>query len=291
MTHPVIALVINFRDACRTARCIESLLDDDVEHVVVWDNSADGGVSAEELAVLVAGDTRVSIEVCTRNLGFAAGVNSGLQICRQRMEKAWVLLINNDAIAPLGLASKLASALALHSCTLLAFPALIHSGHRLDEIYYQRWFAMLSDRCIPGAFRVPRGCCLMLATNRWSGPLFDEDFFMYGEEIELGWRLREKQDAMAHVSDALVQHEGSASSRLGSLFYETRVVAAHLILARKLARSRIDVWLLYMLRLPVLLARATVRSLRFRSLTPWLALWSGLQIALGNDPLRQPLSL
>jgi N-acetylglucosaminyl-diphospho-decaprenol L-rhamnosyltransferase len=286
MSHPVIALVVNFRDARRTMYCVRSLLDNEIYHVVIWDNSADSGVSAAELDVSFAGESRVSIEVSSCNLGFAAGVNRGLQACRQRAEQAWVLLINNDATAPSGLARKLAGALAEDNRALLAFPALMHSGHKLVEVYYYRWLAMLSDRRFPGALRVPRGCCLMLAADRWSGPLFDEDFFMYGEEIELGWRLRARQRAMVCVDDVLVEHEGSASSRLGSQFYEARVVAAHLILARKLAHNRIETRLLYAVRVPTLLSRALIRSLRFHSLTPWLALWRGLRIALGNDPLR-----
>jgi len=110
---------------------------------------------------------------------------------------------------------------------------------------------------------------------------------MYGEEIELGWRLRARQGAMAYINGVLVEHEGSASSRPGSPFYEARVVAAHLILARKLAHNRFDACLLYAIRVPVLLTRALLRSLRFHSVAPWLALWQGLRIALGKDPLRQ----
>lgn len=287
MIHPIIALVINFRDARRTAHCVRSLLDGDVRHVVIWDNSADSGASAMELAAFFSADTRVSIEVSSCNLGFAAGVNRGLQACRLHLEQAWVLLINNDAIAPAGLARKLANALVEDDRTLLAFPSLMHAGHRLEEIYYHRWLATLSERHFPGAIRIPRGCCLMLAADRWTGPLFDENFFMYGEEIELGWRLRARQGVMVRISDALVEHEGSASSVLGSSFYEARVVAAHLILARKLARNRVDACLLYAFRVPVLLARALIRSLRFHSFVPWLALWQGLRIALGNDSLRQ----
>jgi GT2 family glycosyltransferase len=287
MIHPVIALVVNFRDTHRTLHCVRSLLDSNVCHVVVWDNSADSGASAIELGTFLAGDDRISIEASPCNLGFAAGVNRGLQVCRQRMEQAWILLINNDAIAPLGLANKLANALAEDKRMLLAFPALMHAGHRLDEIYYQRWFALLSERHFPGAFRIPRGCCLMLAADRWSGPLFDEDFFMYGEEIELGWRLRARAGAMACINDILVEHEGSASSRLGSPFYEARLVAAHLLLARKLASNHVDACLLCAIRVPVLLSRALLRSLRFRSWTPWLALWQGLRIVMGHDPVRQ----
>ena len=41
MTKPIIGLTLNFRDANRTRRCVESLLSNGAEHVVVWDNSDD----------------------------------------------------------------------------------------------------------------------------------------------------------------------------------------------------------------------------------------------------------
>lgn len=278
MTQPLIALVINYRDARRTASCIHSLLGDAINRCVVWDNSGDGGVSAGELSLLLGNETRVDIVVSTHNLGFAAGVNCGLSVCSKLAPDAWVLLINNDALAPVSLAQVLRDALESQSAAVLAFPALKHVGQRLDEVYYQRWLGLITTRPRPGAFRLPRGCCLMLATDRWEGPLFDEDFFMYGEEIALGWTLRDRPEAMHLAASVCVEHEGSASSGVASPFYEERTVAAHLILTRKLARNRLEAWLLLALKLPLLILRAMLRTIRFRSLVPLRALGCGWRI-------------
>ena len=45
----VIGLILNYRDATRTVRCIASLLDDGISHILVWDNSGDDGASANTL--------------------------------------------------------------------------------------------------------------------------------------------------------------------------------------------------------------------------------------------------
>ncbi len=290
MSRLLVGLVINYRDAQRTANCVHALLGNGVEHVIVWDNSEDGGASACDLRSLFADGRRIDIEVSARNLGFASGVNRGLEVCRRHNSKARVLLINNDAIAPSGLVDSLAQALEETEGAVLAFPALRHAGRRIDEVYYHRWLGLLTYRRWPGAFRLPRGCCLMLATDRWTGALFDEDFFMYGEEIELGWRLRKQVAALVHVSEMLVVHEGSASSGMNSLFYEARMVAAHLILARKLGVNRLETLLLYFLRIPMLLARAVLRSIRYRSLTPFTALWHGARLVFLKSAKLEPSS-
>lgn len=283
MTPPadrqVVGLLLNYRDAARSMCCIESLLDQSVQHVVVWDNSADGGISAAAIRAAVADDRRIELLVSPSNLGFAAAVNRGLEHCAASYPGAWVLLINNDARLLHGALPKLLGALATHPPARLACSNIDHAGQVLGLSYCHRWTGLLSAQPRPGYFAYASGCCLLLATDRLASPLFDEDFFMYGEDCELGWRLSQQPGAIVHIDETLVEHDGSASSGLGTPFYETHMVAAHLILARKLARNRWDACLLHVLRASMLLARALVRTIRFRSLTPCKALWHGSRIA------------
>lgn len=278
MARRVVALVINYRDARRTSDCVRSLLSGTVVRCVVWDNSEDDGRSADQLKASFDGDDRIELVVSRRNLGFAAGVNRGLEVCRRSAPDAWVLMINNDALAPITLSGDLALALETRPGALIAFPALMHAGHRLDEVYYQRWLGLITTQPWPGAFRLPRGCCLMLATDRWPDPLFDEAFFMYGEEIALGWSLHGQPEALCLVDSVCVEHEGSASSGLGSPFYEERMVAAHLILSGKLGRNTWEKSMLLAWRTPMLILRATLRACRYRSVVPLTALWKGWRI-------------
>lgn len=273
ITRSIIGLTLNFRDAARTSRCIASLLDDGAEAVLVWDNSEDAGRSASELRQQWAGNDRIRIEQSPRNLGFAAGVNRGLEAVRQGWPHSWALLINNDAVLGPGSLQALSQALAAHPQAVLAFPTIDHRGRAFGAAYYHRVLALITSYPLPGSFPYASGCCQLIAPERYSGKLYDEDFFMYGEDVELSWRLGVNR--IVFVSAAKVMHEGSATSKLGTAFYETLLVESHLRLIDKLAQTRFDRRLLLLGRLVSLPARALMRTWRYRSLVPLRALAEG----------------
>ncbi len=278
MNQPrIVGLILNYRDAARTLQCVHSLLGDGAAHVLVWDNSEDGGTAAANLQNMLVGNTRVSLEISPRNLGFAAGVNRGLAWIRARFPEAWVLLINNDAVLLPGAIDALTAALTENHAAVVAYPTIDHSGRLIGTAFYQRHFGLCVRKRLPGSIPYASGCCQLLAPERLEGVWFDEDFFMYGEDVELGHRLGEQR--MVHVPDVWVRHEGSASSGMGSPFYEARMVAAHWLLARKLARNRWQLGLFWLGRIIVLPVRAVLRAWRYRSLIPLRSFLQGWRLA------------
>lgn len=280
-----LGLLLNYRDAARSIRCIASLLDQGVDAVVVVDNSADQAISATSLLSHFSDEPRVVVDISPRNLGFAAGVNRGIELCRELYPDCRVLLINNDALLLRDALVKLGAALDGLPSSVLAFANIDQHGQVCGPAYYQRLTGLLTLRATPGSFMHPSGCCLLIDTSRHQEPLFDEDFFMYGEDCELGWRLGSSPGSMAYVEETLVYHEGTASSGLGSAFYEERMVAAHWLLAKKLASGGGDRWLLYLFRTVTLTARGMLRATRFRSTVPIKALWAGWKLAFVHDPM------
>lgn len=266
-------VVVEYRAPTHTAKCVQAMLSQGVEKIFVVDNSDDNGATYSLLEELLPGDLRIRLEPAKENLGFAAGVNLGLGLARENSGADRILIINNDAVPGPGLVGSLANALDADPRRLIAYPSLLHAGTKMDEVYYNRWFATVAEKPGYGSFRVPRGCCMMVAVDRLPGPLFDESFFMYGEEIALGWDLREQPEALCWVPDALAVHEGSVGSKIGSLFYEHRTAAAHLLLTHRLAQGAGNRIILSMVRTPVVLLRATVRAVRARSWVPLTALY------------------
>lgn len=282
MRHPIIGLTLHYRHAALTDRCVRSLLADGADAVLVWDNTGDGGESAKSITVCQEQPDRVALEISPANLGFAAGVNRGIEVILARWLQAWVFLLNNDAEVLPGAVSTLSEALAVHSSAVVAFP-LIDQGDRFSgATYYQRHFGLLSSRPLPASVMHPSGCALLIAPERIELPLFDEDFFMYGEDVMLGARLGPQR--MVHVPEVLVRHAGNAGSGQGSAFYEERMVAAHWLLARKLAKNRLELGLYLLGRALSLSARALLRALRQRSLVPLTALWRGWRLASRGLP-------
>lgn len=287
---PIIGLTLNFRDAERTLRCVDSLLVNGVAHVVIWDNSDDNGLSASQLEGLLADNEKISLLISPANLGFSAAVNRGIAWIVERFSNAWVALINNDAMFYPGALERLGSALVSKPNAILAFSDIDHGGEVIGPVYYQRWLGLLTRRPLPGSAQYVSGCALLISPRRFEAPLFDENFFMYGEDIELGWRLMGCDGWSAYVPGVWVKHEGSASSGMGSEFYESRMVAAHLLLARRLAKGRFEYALMIFGRILMLTARAGIRGFRYRSMLPFRALWSGWLLSRGHDPLRDQAS-
>ena len=284
---PIIGLTLNFRDAERTVRCVDSLLSNGAAHVVVWDNSDDEGLGANQLSERLAGNEKVSMLVSPANLGFSAAVNRGIAWISERFGDVWVALINNDAVFLPDALNQLANGLLRQHESILAFPDIDHGGEVVGPVYYQRWLGLLARRRLPGSALYASGCAMLLAPRRLGEPLFDEDFFMYGEDIELGWRYVGRDGWFAYAPGVWVRHEGSASSGMGSEFYESRMVAAHLLLAWRLAKGPLDYTLMIFGRFLTLTARAGLRALRYRSILPVRALWGGWRLFRGEDPLRE----
>ncbi len=286
MIEPVVGLTLNFRDVPRTLKCVSSLLAEGVQSVWVCDNSEDGGRSAEALREAFAEDPRVVVKENPINLGFAAAINDALSCIRQQYPSVFVLIINNDARLLKGALEPLREAMDRRREAILAYPLVRQGGVTHGPRYYHRWLGLVTDFTLPGSFPYPSGCVLMVSLDRICLPLFEEDFFMYGEDVLLGWRFRDNRK-MVFVPSLCAEHEGSASSRLGSMFYETRVVAGHWILARKLSGSPAQRMAMYGGRLFALSIRATLRALRFRSVLPLRAFWNGWQLAFVSDPMRE----
>src|SRR5690606_8021415 len=285
---PTVALVLHFRDAGRTSRCMASLVREGVRRVLIVDNSDDRGASLARLLGDGASGPWPGLVVDVldpgTNLGFSTGVNRGLARIGELQPGCCVLILNSDAELRAGcheaLRAGIRKGLQLASATMVS-----PGGGRLRCAYYQPYLALLSPRRMWGSFRYLSACCLMVAPALATSSLLDERFFFYGEDIALGWRLAEAGIAHDVVEGASVDHEGSASSSNGSLFYEYHMARAHLLLPRLLCRTRVERWTMLFARLFVLPLRATVRSIRAHTLVPWRGLLiAARELALEAEP-------
>ena len=263
------AITIHFRKADLTARCIDSLLADGWAPVLVWDNSADEGYSLRALAARYAGEPRVQLVANQTNLGFGKGMNAALSELERRGHAGPLLLVNNDAEVLPGMRAALLAALPRDSIVpALVAPRILQDGQVQGWLYYQRWLALVTRRPLPGSVAYLTGCCLLVRRVDNAAPLFDEDFFMYGEDVELSWRWRRQGGALVLLEESWLHHAGSASSGQASAAYERFLVGSHWLLARKLADGLLQSVLMRLLRIPSLTLRAALRSLRYRSWIP-----------------------
>jgi GT2 family glycosyltransferase len=274
MTRSV-GLLLHFRDDATTAQCVLSLAKEGIRDVVVVDNSEDRGASLVRLRAQLAIEAAPVMHYVEpgRNLGFGSGVNAGLALIERNLGGRHVLLINNDATLAPGTAAVLEHAVSEHSRAIAA-PRIDGPTGLVDARVYYRHVSGTISVTGPGlkGHALLGGACLMLHASLCHAPLFDEAFFFYGDDIELGHRMGALGVPLLDVREGTVIHEGSASSTNGSLFYEYHMARAHLLLVSKLGYRGLARATLLATRGVTLTARASVRSLRYRSLRPFRGL-------------------
>lgn len=268
----MVGLVLHFRTANTTLKCLASIIGQGIHRVVLVDNSQDGGESVRRMDGGLKGLEKEGLHIDilqpTVNLGFAAGVNAGL---KQLLldDPADVLLINSDAELQNVSVQVMRTFLEDAACVVPRLARQSGAPGQSAFAFYHSLSGLIFRRSMPGTVRHPSGCCLLIRADQVRKNLFDEDFFFYGEDVMLGFELERHSMRVVDCDKAIVIHEGSGSAKNGSIFYEYHMVRAHWLLARKLSRNRFEYVLFVIARCLMLSLRASVRSLRSRSMVPW----------------------
>jgi len=285
----VCAIILDYFGAVKTQQCVLSLVGQRVKTVYILDNSASEHASsklAENVANVIDSNPGFEIKILkpTKNLGFGRGVNFVLSYDRQSaLPHDYYLLLNNDAIAGPNLITTMLAEFNKDASVSLVAPRVVsNEPGREFGIWYHRYFGLLLSRAGCGRFHYFTGCCLLLSRDLITpSGIFDESFFMYGEDAELGWRLTRLGKKTICASNAFVMHEYGPSIDRASFFYEYHMTRGHLLLTSKTSMHPIEIPFLLFLKLMAITVRATVRCCRHRTFTPIYSLlvaWLPLRV-------------
>ena len=266
------AVVLHYRNAAMTADCLLSLVGAGIARVVVVDNSADQGTSwnTARARFETAGrsDADVVVHAAPRNLGFAAGANAGLELALDSFGPCTLLFFNNDARLPHGAGEVLRQAGA-SAGMVLAAPRLRTAGRVESPLRHSHAATGLQfPTPAPGTVPYLSGSALVLgAAAVEAGVRWDEAFFFYGEDVALSSRVLRAGGELRVLDELVCEHQGAASSRRYSHFYEYNLSRANRLLSHRLMAPawRVASW---PLRESVLLSRALLHAARSRSLAP-----------------------
>jgi N-acetylglucosaminyl-diphospho-decaprenol L-rhamnosyltransferase len=279
MDQRVCAIILDYRAADKTVACLRSLIGQGLSTVYLVDNSASQRASADLRqgidALRAVLDFEIVILNAGINLGFAEGVNFALRHDRgSTLPHDYYLLLNNDAVAGPSLIHELREAINRDPRIALVSPRIVSSARvRERGIWYHRYLGLLFSH--PGHFRFHyfTGCCLLFRNELVKDRgLFDETFFMYGEDAELGWRLTCEGKLTICAENALVEHEYGPSVDRSSFFYEYHMARGHLLLSWKTSRRHAEIPLILLFKFIALASRAIVRCCRYRTASPIAAL-------------------
>jgi GT2 family glycosyltransferase len=230
----VSVLLVNWNTKDLLQRCLTSLtaLDEAVElEVIVVDNgSSDGSVAMlrDEFPDVL----RVENE---QNLGFTRATNQAYDLSSGDL----VLMLNSDTVVASGTIRSSREYLEAHptvgavgcqlrnedgtdQSTCFRFPSLLglfmtstrlaqtFPDHRIlnwDRYGGRRWSG-------PHQVDVVMGCFLLVRRRAVSTPtLLDDSYFMYAEETDLCWRLRDGGWKVVFLPQLSIAHVGGASSK------------------------------------------------------------------------------
>ncbi len=218
----VIALVLNWNLVDDTLHCVESLRQSDYAQleVVVVDNGSELSLFQRLCAALPNDTTLLRSEV---NLGFAGGNNLGLRYALEQGAD-YALVINNDTIVESTMVSQLVTAAEARPDAGLLGPIIYYlsspnqvwfAGYRFSHgIYILRRGLRLKPPLQPTEeVDFVSGCCmLMRRTTLERVGLFASDYFMYYEDLDLCFRVKEADLKILCVTGAKMWHAISAST-------------------------------------------------------------------------------
>jgi GT2 family glycosyltransferase len=221
MKNPLLSiLVLNFNGKDLLPSCLNSILSqnyDDYELIVADNNSSDGSKEyiKENFPTAILAEN-------SENFGFATGNNRALQHAKGE----WIFFLNNDAFLEKNCLNILDEHIKNRKPEQLVFAPLMLKSDSPDyvdsagDILYPWGYAykyenvLASEQNFSEDREIAAACCGAAVFNkdllmRLHG--FDEDFFLYYEDIDLSLRARHLGAKIYLVPQAKVFHKGSAT--------------------------------------------------------------------------------
>ena len=199
--------------------CLESLADVDVEIVVLDNASEDGSVAAVRKRFP---DVRVIPQEF--RAGFGANHNTVIRVTRSR----YIYVLNEDTTATDWGFDRLIAYLDAHPRVAAVGPRLVYPDGRRQDSAWRFPTPLVSALGLATLGKVgvkqslgddPRpvdwvmGAAIVLRREALTEVgLFDEDFFLYSEEVDLQFRLRQAGWEVHYVPDVTVVHHESQFS-------------------------------------------------------------------------------
>ncbi len=219
MTFSLITL--SYHSGVQIERCLSALTTQDAE-IIHADNGGD-----LDMAALAAKFPTIRQIANPVNFGFAVGMNRAVA----QSTSEWIGLINPDAFVDAGWLGAMTVAIAKYPDVKL-FTSLQLDAERPDRLdgagdaltFFGFPYRAGIGHLVPSHMEIaevfaPCGAAMLIRRDLWEKlGGFDEDFFCYCEDADLGFRARLLGERCLFVPEAVVSHVGSASLGVRSDF-------------------------------------------------------------------------
>jgi len=226
MTKPVAVILLNWNTPDYTSACIASLkqfCDTALFDIIVADN----GSTDNSLTLLRKEFDDVVFIDNGSNLGFAEGNNRALDYSLAN-GYTYSMLINTDTLVDEDIVTKLVTHLSAHPQAAAVQPAIywMHDPEKIwngEGKFNTITGNTVSDTDVPAAdapyksVKWATGCCVLLRNTALAkSGLLNNLFFLYYEDVELSYRLRDNGFEVHYLPSCKMYHEAGVSAKTGA---------------------------------------------------------------------------
>jgi GT2 family glycosyltransferase len=239
-------VILHWHNAADTIRCIASIAASDYPacSVLVVDNGSGDGSGEQVCAAAEYPD--LALVVNRRNLGYTGGNNVGIRYWL-RAGVEYILLLNDDAVLDRHAITAMVTALAGDMTAGAAGPKiyaqedparLLTAGGHLDHRYraVPRGLGQLDTGQFAALAEVSylSGCALLVRRQVFQAVgLFDPNYFVYHEDVDWCYRVRQAGYRLLLVPDAHVWHPDTRARDDNSAFVSYYIARNRLLFMRK----------------------------------------------------------
>lgn len=228
MVPKLSVIVVHWNSEGLLAKCLAALERQTYKNfrVIVVDNASDPALFREAVQCYPGAE----IIRLQENVGFSTASNLAVQSAKG---SDWIALVNPDAYPEPDWLENLISAAQMYPDYSFFGSRMVMSddAHLLDGagdvyhvigLFWRRGYGVAAENRYLDREEIFSPCAAAALYRRdifLDSGGFDEDYFCYAEDVDLGFRLRLAGQRCLYVPNAVVHHVGSASSKRHSDFY------------------------------------------------------------------------
>jgi len=229
MSSPTVSIIIlNWNGLSDTINCLESLKNVDYTpfDIVVVDNGSGGN---DAVVLKEKYGSYIHLIRSSRNLGYAGGVNLGINYVREHLHSDYILLLNNDTLVDPRFLRPLVDAFGNEPATGIAGPKVYYydypnrmqsAGNTVDM--YRGCVNLIGNKQVDeGQYDHMKnvdffGPCMLISRRVIQEVgLLDEDYFCYWEDVDYCMRVKRSRYKITYVPDSRIWHCTPVKLRTG----------------------------------------------------------------------------
>ena len=210
-------VILNYNGKAWLERCLESLYTQtffDQLEIIIADNASTDGSDQLAIELVAEWPERAQFIQNGANLGFCEGNNRAAALANGK----FLFFLNNDTWLEMDCMEKLLQGVATLKADC-ATPLICNYSDNSFQSLGARGFDLLGYMSTRPSTKLPErifaapGCSLLVKTDafrRLGG--FDSELFMYGDEVDLAWRLALTDYKIVSIPQARLHHRSSVAS-------------------------------------------------------------------------------